>query len=150
MLLTCSLISSFQSILICFRPMTSHHVICHVTTVTCLFIVQKEKEIQKKRNINSEKIDKRKRKILVSKYIITICLFTNQFTCNQDKILQALFFFRSSQAMKQSESLFREESSIDIFFIANQLKFKKLFYIHFFSINTITKVTNKFKETTYY
>jgi len=36
-----------------------------VTTVTCLFIVnkkEKEKEIQKKRNIKSRKIDKRKRK----------------------------------------------------------------------------------------
>jgi len=40
--------------------------ICHVTTVTCLFII-KEKNI----NIKSRKIDKRKRKILVSKYIIT-------------------------------------------------------------------------------
>jgi len=37
----------------------------------CLFIVtkekEKEKEIQKKRNIKSRKIDKRKRKMLVSK-----------------------------------------------------------------------------------
>jgi len=34
----------------------------------CLFIVnKKEKEIQKKRNIKSRKIDKRKRKMLVSK-----------------------------------------------------------------------------------
>jgi len=40
--------------------MTSHHVIA----VTCLFIVQKEKEKenQKKRNIKSRKIDKKKRK----------------------------------------------------------------------------------------
>jgi len=37
----------------------------------CLFIVQKEKENQKKRNIKSRKIDKRKRKILVSKCNIT-------------------------------------------------------------------------------
>jgi len=34
----------------------------------CLFIInKKEKEIQKKRNIKSRKIDKRKRKMLVSK-----------------------------------------------------------------------------------
>jgi len=44
-----------------------------VTTVTCLFIVnKKEKEIQKKRNIKSRKIDKRKGKMLVLAYIITI------------------------------------------------------------------------------
>ena len=49
--------------------MTSHHVTCHVTTVvTCLFIIQKK--IKKKYKI--QKIDKRKRKMLVSKHIITI------------------------------------------------------------------------------
>jgi len=43
--------------------MTSHH----VTAIICLFIIQeKEKENQKKRNIKSRKIDKRKRKMLVS------------------------------------------------------------------------------------
>jgi len=46
-----------------------------VTTVIYLFIIQKEKEKenQKKRNIKSRKIDKRKRKILVFTCIITIC-----------------------------------------------------------------------------
>jgi len=44
-----------------------------VTAVMCLFIInKKEKEIQKKRNIKSRKIDKRKRKMLVSKYITII------------------------------------------------------------------------------
>jgi len=44
-----------------------------VTTVTYLFIVnKKEKEIQKKRNINSRKIDKRKIKRLVLTCIITV------------------------------------------------------------------------------
>jgi len=44
-----------------------------VTTVTCLFIInKKEKEIQKKRNIKSRKIDKRKRKILILTHIITV------------------------------------------------------------------------------
>jgi len=45
-------------------PMTSYYVICHVTTITCLFTIQKEKEKenqnQKKRNIKSRKINKRK------------------------------------------------------------------------------------------
>jgi len=50
----------------CSRPMMSHH----VTAMSCassLSKKEKEKEIQKKRNIKSRKIDKRKRKILVSK-----------------------------------------------------------------------------------
>jgi len=41
-----------------------------VTAMSCaslLSIKRKEKEIQKKRNIKSRKIDKRKRKMLVSK-----------------------------------------------------------------------------------
>jgi len=37
--------------------MILHHVICHVTAVMCLFIVNKNK---KKRNIKLRKIDKRK------------------------------------------------------------------------------------------
>jgi len=46
----------------------SHHVTCHVTAMSCASSSSiKEKEIQKKRNIKSRKIDKRKRKILVSK-----------------------------------------------------------------------------------
>jgi len=57
------------------RPIASYHVTSHVTTVTCLFIVnKKKKEIQKKRNIKSRKIDKRKRKMLVFMHIITITM----------------------------------------------------------------------------
>ena len=59
----------FQIFLPCSRPMTSHHVTCHVTAMSHASSLskEKEKEIQKKRNIKSKKIDKRKRKILVSK-----------------------------------------------------------------------------------
>jgi len=53
--------------------MASHHVTCHVTVMSRASSSslkrkkKKEKEIQKKRNIKSRKIDKRKRKMLVSK-----------------------------------------------------------------------------------
>jgi len=48
--------------------MTSHHVTCYVTAMSCASSLSiKEKEIQKKRNIKSRKIDKRKRKMLVFK-----------------------------------------------------------------------------------
>jgi len=48
--------------------MTSHHVICHVTAMShASSLLIKEKEIQKERNIKLRKIDKRKRKMLVSK-----------------------------------------------------------------------------------
>jgi len=42
------------------------HIICHVTTVTYLFIINKKKE----KNIKSRKINKKKRKMLVSKHTI--------------------------------------------------------------------------------
>jgi len=52
--------------------MMSHHVTCHVTAMSrasssSLKRKRKRKEIQKKRNIKSRKIDKEKRKKLVSK-----------------------------------------------------------------------------------
>ena len=56
--------------------MMSHHVTCHVTAMSrasSLSLKEKEKEIQKKRNIKSRKIDKRKRKMLVSE------VFHNKF-----------------------------------------------------------------------
>ena len=51
----------FQILLLCSRPMMSH------ASSLLLKEKEKEKEIQKKRNIKSRKIDKRKRKMLVSK-----------------------------------------------------------------------------------
>ena len=62
MLYTCALISSFRSFYHILGLMTSHHVTRHVTVMS---LKEKEKEIQKKRNIKSRKIDKRK--MLVSK-----------------------------------------------------------------------------------
>ena len=47
--------------------MTLHHVICYVTTVMCLFIINK-----KKRNIKSRKIDKRKKNVSVQAYHNTL------------------------------------------------------------------------------
>ena len=74
MLLTYFLISSFQPTLIQFRHMTSHHVTCHVTTIMCLFIINKKKKKKKiKRNIKSRNIDKRK--LLVSKCTITHSIY---------------------------------------------------------------------------
>ena len=53
------------------RLITSCHVTHHVTAVIHFFIVQKEKENQKKRNIKSRKINNKKRKMSKAKCIIT-------------------------------------------------------------------------------
>jgi len=60
MLLIYILIISFQPFLLNSRPMTLHHVTCHVTTVTYLFIIQKREK--RKEILNQEKINKRKEK----------------------------------------------------------------------------------------
>ena len=66
-LLTYTLISSFQPLLLDSRPMTLCHVMLHMTTVTYIFIIQeKEKRKKKKTNIKSRKIDKKKEKCLSS------------------------------------------------------------------------------------
>ena len=68
MLPTCALTSSSRSFYHILGLMMSHHVICHVTAMSCASLLSlKRKEIQKKRNIKSRKIDKRKRKMLMSK-----------------------------------------------------------------------------------
>ena len=44
-----------------------HHVTCHVTTVSCASSLSKRKEKENKINIKSEKLDKRKEKLFMSK-----------------------------------------------------------------------------------
>ena len=119
MLLTCFLTSFFQFTLAQSRPMTSQHVICHVTTVTCLFVINKKKrkrkskENQKKRNIKLRKINKRKRKILVFKCTIIL-------RCYQDILL-----FLSKRENLLSTSLVQERCSFyltEIIFIVNKVK----------------------------
>ena len=118
-LLICFLISSFQSTLAQSRPITLHHVICHVTMVTCLFVINKKKrkrkskENQKKRNIKLRKINKRKRKILVFKCTIIL-------RCYQDILL-----FLSKRENLLSTSLVQERCSFyltEIIFIVNKVK----------------------------
>ena len=50
----------FQILLLCSRPMTLHHVTCHVTTVSHASSLSKRKEKENKISIKSE--NKRKRK----------------------------------------------------------------------------------------
>ena len=57
---------NFQILLLHSRPMTSYHVTCHVTAMSYASLSSL------KRNIKSRKIDKRKRKMLVSKVFYNI------------------------------------------------------------------------------
>ena len=66
------LILSLQPVLLESRLITLYHVTYHVTVVTYLFIVYKQK--QNRTNIKSRKINKKKRKILVSKHTIILGL----------------------------------------------------------------------------
>ena len=55
----------FQILLLCSKPMTSHYVTCHMTVMSCASLLSLKIKIKIK--LKSRKIDKRKRKILVSK-----------------------------------------------------------------------------------
>ena len=47
----------FQTLLLCSRPMTSHHVTCHVTSLSRAFFIVQNK-IKRKRKQNSYKVRK--------------------------------------------------------------------------------------------
>jgi len=79
----------FQLFLLDSRPMTSCHVMCHVTAVIGLFIVQ-EKKTKNKRNIKSRRIDKKKdkRTLLSSKYKIVYLIYYRLWSVH---ILQLIY-----------------------------------------------------------
>ena len=54
----------FQTILLCPRLVTSHHVTCHVTSLSCAFFIVFPGNKIKKRKVKSEKEKKRKIKII--------------------------------------------------------------------------------------
>jgi len=65
----------FQILLLCSMPMTSHHVTCHVTAMSCassLLIKRKRKRNSKEKKYKIKKIDNKKRKMLVSKAFYNI------------------------------------------------------------------------------
>jgi len=92
--LTYILTSSFQFLFPDSRLMTSWHVMCHVTIVMCLFIIQKEKENQnqKKRIIKSRKIDKNQNKLLVFKCTITIWVSISSTLWSVKRLFIGLIF----------------------------------------------------------
>jgi len=85
--------------------MISHYVICHVTTVTCLFIIKenkRKKKIKRKEIFNQEKsrkIGKIKIKILVFKHTMTtFYLIKRLYTDNKEEyIISELQFFLKKQ-----------------------------------------------------
>ena len=44
------------------RPMTSHHVTCHVTAVSCVSLLSKRKEKEKENQYKIRKIEEKKNK----------------------------------------------------------------------------------------
>jgi len=52
----------FQIFPPCPRPMTSHHVTCHVTAVSCASLLSKRKEKEKENQYKIRKIKEKKNK----------------------------------------------------------------------------------------
>lgn len=79
-----------------------------------------------------------------------IWLSADKFLCDQNKILQVLYFFQSGRAAKQLEGLFREKQNTEFFPITSWSEFKQCFKNQLFPINTTAKAVNKLKEILYY
>ena len=75
MLYTYALMSPFQILPPHSRPMTSHHVTCHMTVVSCASSSSKRKIKEKKINIKENK------NCQCSKYLITLVIPCNQLCC---------------------------------------------------------------------
>ena len=63
----------FYTLLLCSRLMTSHHVTCHVTSLSHAFLhcLSQENKIKRKRKVKSKIKEKKIKNYLVSKHLIT-------------------------------------------------------------------------------
>ena len=135
----------FQILLLCSRPMMSHHVTCYIT---CLFIVTKRKRKrnskEKKRNIKSRKINKRKRKMLASKAfynstpLLRFRFQRNFFFVPPDPLTSLLIFLIPFQTFFQFLYIFfLSFFSIILLLIPIPLQFFQIFFIKFLIIPSI-------------
>ena len=62
-------------------------------------------------------------------------LAPEQFSCNKEKILWTLTFFKDRRATRWSENLFHQEADTGVFPIQSWADFKQQFWSQFFPVN---------------
>jgi len=77
-------------------------------------------------------------------------LAPEQFSCNEEKILWTLAFFKDRQAVRWSENLFHQEADTGIFPIQSWAHFKQQFQNQFFLVNVEADAVNALEDFSYY
>jgi len=77
-------------------------------------------------------------------------LALEQFSCDEEKILWTLAFFRDGRAAKWSENLFRQEADTSIFPIQSWAHFEQQFWSQFFLVNAEADAVNALEGSSYY
>jgi len=77
-------------------------------------------------------------------------LAPEQFSCNEEKILWTLAFFKDGQAVRWSENLFFQEADTGIFPIQSWAHFEQQFQSQFFLVNAEADAINALEGFSYY
>jgi len=79
-----------------------------------------------------------------------IHLALEQFHNEEEKILWALTFFKSSCATKWSENIFHQEADTGVFSIQTWRDFEQQFRVHFFPVNAKADAINALEDIFYH
>jgi len=79
-----------------------------------------------------------------------ICLASEQFYNEEERILWALTFFKSGHAAKWSKNMFCQEVDTGVFPIQTWRDFEQQFQVHFFLVNAEADAINALEGTSYY
>ena len=79
-----------------------------------------------------------------------ICLASEQFYNEEERILWALTFFKSGRAAKWSKNMFCQEVDTGVFPIQTWRDFEQQFQVHFFLVNAEADAINALEGTSYY
>jgi len=79
-----------------------------------------------------------------------IRLAPEQFHDEEERILWAFTFFKSSRTAKWSENVFRQEVDTGIFPIQTWRDFEQQFWVHFFPVNAEADAINALEGTSYH
>jgi len=77
-------------------------------------------------------------------------LAPEQFSCEEEKVLWTLMFFKGGWATKWSKNLFRQEADTGIFSLQIWVDFDQQFWIQFFLVNTEVNAINSLEGLSYY
>jgi len=77
-------------------------------------------------------------------------LALEQFSCDKEKILWTLAFFKDGRAARWSENLFRQEADTGIFPIQSWAHFEQQSRSQFFLVNAEADAVNALEGSSYY